>query len=96
MPKPTSDSYDRSTYYRITWRGVLVSYAMAAAIPVLLWAGSDPAAAALALAGAAGAFVAARYARRVARCVDQCRGVAFDLPGRVRVTVAWTEACDPN
>lgn len=96
MHKPTRDPTDSGTYRTVSWKNVLSSYALVAAIPVLLWAISDPLAAVLAATAVATAVVATGYARRLARCVDQCRGFAFDLPRAGRVTVCWTEACDPR
>lgn len=55
-PTPTVDSYDRA----VTARGLVVSYLLVAAIPVALWAVSEPASA----AALAAVLVAAVTARR--------------------------------
>lgn len=94
MYEPPSDPSTRTDADRLTWRRVLASYAMLAAFPLLLWAVSDPLAAGLAVAGSAGAVVTTRHARRLARCVEECRGLAVDLPGTVDVTVTWEAGCD--
>lgn len=94
MHAPPTDPRDRTDYDRLTWRRVLVSYALMAAIPVLLWAASSPLAAGLVAAGSAGAVVTTRQARRLARCVRTCRRLAVDLPGTVRLTVDWGSRCD--
>lgn len=96
MQQSPTDPPDRLTYRRVTWNDVAVTFALLAAIPLLFWAASDPLAAGVALAAVATATVAARRARRLARCVRACCGLAVDLPGTVRVTVAWEPDCDPN
>jgi hypothetical protein len=65
-----------------------VSYALAAAIPLSLWAISRPLPGAVAVAAVGGLFVAARRVRRLVRCLRDCRGFAVDLFGSVRITVA--------
>lgn len=77
-----------------SWRAILASYATIVAIPVLLWVTSRPLAGGVALAVAAGLLVGAGRARRLARCVRRCRGIAFDLVGDVRITVTWAPAHD--
>lgn len=72
----------------LTWERVLVSYAMMAAIPLLLWVVSRPLAGTVVLASAGGLLVGARRASRLVRCFHRCRGFAFDLGERVRITVA--------
>jgi hypothetical protein len=94
MYEPPSDSNARTDSDRLTWRRVVVSYAMMAAIPVLLWAVGEPVTAGLLAAGGAGAVVATTRARRLSRCVEHCEGLAADLPGTVDVTVTWDASCD--
>lgn len=94
MYEPPFDPSPRTDFDRLTWRRVLASYAMMAAIPVLLWAASAPLAAGVAAAGGAGAAIATKHARRLARCVEECRGLALDLPGTVDVAVTWQADCD--
>lgn len=77
-----------------TWRELLVSYAVVAAIPGLLWAASNP------LAGVAGAVVllvaagVARRAYRIVRCLATCREIVLDVGDRVRITVVRRPADD--
>jgi hypothetical protein len=96
MHGPSSDTSARIDPDDLTWRRVLASYAMMAVLPFALWAVSDPVGAGFALTAGAGAVVTAQHARRLARCVDECRGLAFDLPGSVDVAVTWeadSDAC---
>lgn len=58
-PTPTVDAYDRA----VTARRLAVSYLLVAAIPVALWAASEPAPAAV----LAGTLVAGRRLRRLRR-----------------------------
>jgi len=88
------DPHKRTTYGRLTWTDILLSYAMAAALPVLLWSASDPVTAGVLTLSAAFVVVTARRTRELARCLRECRSVAFDLPGTVSVTVAWGPTCD--
>jgi len=88
------DPHERTRYDRLTWQKVLASYAMAAAIPVLLWDASGPVAAGVVAATAAFVAVTARRARKLARCVQRCKGLVLDLPGNVSVTVAWGPTCN--
>lgn len=94
MYEPPSDPTARTDADRLTWRRVLVSYAMMAAIPLVLWAVSEPVTAGLVAAGSAGVAVATTHARRLARCVEQCEGLAADLPGTVDVAVTWGAGCE--
>lgn len=80
---------------RPTWTHILASYAMAAAIPLLLWVASQPLAGTAALASAAGLVVVARRARELIRCFHECRGFAFDLGENVRITVSQIADDDP-
>lgn len=93
MYEPPSDPNARTDSDRLTWRRVAASYAMMAAIPLLLWAVSAPLTAGALAAGGAGAVAATKRARRLARCVEECRGLAVDLPGTVDVTVTWEAGC---
>jgi hypothetical protein len=94
MYEPPSDPSVRTDSDRLTWQRVLASYAMMAAFPLLLWAVSEPVTAGLLIAGSAGAVVVTTHARRLARCVEECRGLVLDLPGTVDVTVTWEADCD--
>jgi hypothetical protein len=93
MYDPNADPTDRRTNRSLSWTNVLLTYALAAAIPVLLWAVSSPGAAVLTVTVVAAASFAVRYTRRLARCVDKCRGVSFTVPRTARVSVCWAESC---
>lgn len=84
----------RLTPVEPTWRSILASCATIAAVPVLLWLANRPLAGAVALAVVAGLAVGAGRARRLAHCLGECRGIAFDLVGNVRITVTWSPADD--
>ena len=62
------------------------------ALPI--WAASGPVAAGVVAATAAFVAVTARRARKLARCVQRCKGLVLDLPGNVSVTVAWGPTCN--
>lgn len=79
-----------------TWRAILVSYAVMVAIPLALWAVSQPVAGTVALAGLAGLFVGARRAHGLVRCLSDCGGFAVDLGDAIRVTVVQSSADEPN
>ena len=87
MYRPPSDPRDRPRIERPTWQQVLLSYAMVAALPVLLWVASEPLVGTAAIATAGGLFVGGRRAHALVRCFDDCEEFAFDLGGRARVTV---------
>jgi len=70
-----------------TWQRIAVAYAMAAAIPLLLWVASRPVVGAATLTAGAALVVAARRGYALARCLRECRLITFDLGGRTRVTV---------
>lgn len=95
-PPPPTDLRHRPGPDRPTWRDILASYALAAAIPLSLWIVSRPLAGAVVLAAVAGLVVAARRAPGVTRCLRDCRGIAFDLGDAVRITVTWDPADDAN
>ncbi|WP_336034280.1 hypothetical protein [Halobacterium yunchengense] len=85
---PTADS-TRTALERLSWTDVAASYALAPVLAVLVWAASAPLAAAASALVLATAVVLGRRARRLARCVEQCRALAYDLPGGVQVAVSW-------
>lgn len=78
-----------------TWGSVLATWAAAATLPLLFWAVSRPLAAAAVLAAGVGLYVGARRAARLVRCLRDCRRVAFDVAGSVRITVTLPPTDDP-
>jgi hypothetical protein len=79
-----------------TLQSIVAAYAVAVAVPVLLWVGSNPLAGAATLAVIAGLVTTVRRAVRLVRCFYDCRGLAFDLGGRVRITIAQTPVDGPE
>lgn len=93
---PPPDPRGRPVHKHPTWRSVLVSYALVAAIPLLLWVVSRPLAGTAAIAAVVGLSIGARRAYRLIRCVRDCQGLAFDLVGRVRITITRPPADGSN
>lgn len=93
MYDPRADPTDRRTNRSLTWTNVLLTYALAAAVPVLLWAVSDPGAAVLTATVATTAFVATRYTRKLARCIDQCRSITVNVPRSGQLSLCWGQSC---
>jgi Flp pilus assembly protein TadB len=96
MFRPPKDSRDGPIVEQPTWQRVFVSYGMMAAVFLSLWLVSNPLAGVVALAASAVAVITVRRAAELARCFRDCGGFAFDLGGRVRITVAQPrteEAC---
>jgi hypothetical protein len=89
MPVPPTDPRRRTADDHLTWADVAASYAAMLGFVVLFWAVSEPFAAAVAAVAVAVTIAAAQRVRWLARCVDECRALAVDLPGDVSVTVAW-------
>lgn len=94
MYEPPFDPSPRTDSDQLTWRRVLANFALAAVMSFGIWAVSYPVYAAVLVAGTTLAVVATRRARRLARCVEECRGLAMDLPGTVDITVTWGSRCD--
>jgi hypothetical protein len=67
-----------------------------AAFPVIFFVASHPLPSAVVLTTAVGLVAAARRTARLVRCFYDCEGIAFDLGGRVRITVAQTPIDDPK
>lgn len=89
MPVPPIDPRSRPPSDRLTWTDVAASYVAIFGVFALLWAASAPLTAVALAVAVAVTVAAARRVRRLARCVEHCRGLAVDFPGSVRVTVAW-------
>lgn len=96
MHEPPSTPRRRRAFDHPSWRGLLASYALAAAFPLALWAVSRPLAGTVVLAATAGLYVGARRAAELVRCLHDCGAFTFDLVGNVRVTVAQAHVDDPN
>lgn len=96
MFRPPLDPRDRPLVEQPTWRSVLVSYAVVAAIPLLLWVVSRPLAGTVTLGAVAGLIVGGRRAYGLTRCFYDCQGFTFDLVGKAQITVARIPADEPN
>lgn len=94
MFRPPLDPRTRPLIERPTWGKVIVSYAVMAAIPLLLWVGSHPLVGLATLAGVAALLVAGRRAHRLLRCFHECPGITFELAGTARITVSQIAADD--
>jgi hypothetical protein len=78
-----------------TWRTLLVRYAVVAAVPILLWAVSQPVASLLALGGIAAIGIAARRGYGLVRCFYDCEAMVFDLGGKARITISQAPTDEP-
>lgn len=96
MFKPPLDSRDYILIEEPTWRSVTVSYAMAAALPLLVWIISKPRARTVILAAIWGLFVGGRRAYRLTRRFYNGERFTFNLRGKVRITVTQIPTDDAN
>lgn len=96
MHRPPLDPRDRPLIETPTWRNVLVSYAMVAAIPLLLWVVSQPLVGSVTLAAVVGLLVGGRRAYRLTRCFYDCQGFTFDLGGKAQITVTQIPIDEAN
>ncbi|WP_458208000.1 hypothetical protein [Haladaptatus sp. NG-SE-30] len=88
MFRPPLDPRDRPLIEHPTWRSVLVSYTLVAAIPILLWVVSQPLTGIVALASIAGLLTGGRRAYRLTRCFYDCQGFTFSVGGKAQITVS--------
>jgi hypothetical protein len=95
MYRPPSDPRPRSTTSGPTWRALLVRYAIVAAVPILLWAVSQPVTAVLALGAIAVLGTAARRGYGLVRCFYDCQAMIFDLGGVARITIRQAPTDEP-
>ncbi|WP_227373662.1 hypothetical protein [Haladaptatus halobius] len=96
MFRPPLDPGDRPLIDQPTWRSIIVSYALMAAIPLLLWIVSQPLAGTVTLAGIAGLLVGGRRVYRLIRCFYDCQRFTFNLGGKAQITVAQIHADESN
>lgn len=87
MHKPPLDPRDRPSRTAPTWRAIFARFGVVAAVPILLWAVSQPVIATLALAAVVALGVGARRGYRLVRCFYDCESMAFDLGGKARITI---------
>lgn len=88
MYRPPRALRDSTVADRTSRGGLPAGYALMAAFPLLLLVIAHPVAGSLLFAALLGTVLAARRVRRLVRCLYECGGFAFDLGGRVRITVA--------
>jgi len=87
MYRPPRDPRNHQVPQVPSWRGILVSYVLVAAIPLLLWVVSQPVTGTVVLAAIGGLFISARRGLRLAHCFYDCGGFAFNLGGKVQVCI---------
>lgn len=96
MIRPPHDPHDLPRTTNPTWRSILVSYALVAAIPLLLWAISNPFAATVSLVGVAGLLIGGHHAYKLRRCFYQCQELRFRLGETAQITVAQLPTDETN
>ncbi|WP_232686381.1 hypothetical protein [Halobacterium zhouii] len=98
MHEPPSTPRNGPLVDQPTWRGVLAVYAVMAAVPLSLFTASNPLAGAAVVASLGALAVSARRTATLVECFNECQGFAFDVAGRVRITVAHpsnSDGCQP-
>lgn len=96
MIRPPHDPRDRSLIDQLTWRSVLVSYALVAAVPLLLWALSNPLPGIVTLGGVAVLVVGGRHAYELHRCFYHCQKLTFQFGETAQITVTQLPTDDAN
>ena len=94
MIRPPIDPRYRPAPTEPTWRSILVSYAILATVPALLWAVSRPSTRIVGVVAVLGLALVARRLHRLVRCFSDCQGFAFDLGQRVRITITQPSTCE--
>lgn len=95
MYQPPFDPRPNSVATAPTWRALLVRYAVVAAVPILLWAVSQPVTAVLAVGAIAALSIATRRGYGLVRCFSDCQAMVFDLGGVARITVRQAPTDEP-
>lgn len=93
---PPLDPGDVPIVEQPSWRSLLVSYALVAAVPLLLWVVAHPVGGIVAAAGIAGLFVGGRRAYRLVHCFAECGGFSFQLGSIARITVSQLASDEAN
>ena len=91
---PPLDPRDDPVTNPPTSRGVLATYAVLAAVPLLLWVVSQPLTGTVAVVTIAGVVIGARRTAGMVRRFRECGGFAFDLGGSVRVCISQPQLDD--
>ncbi|WP_276259032.1 hypothetical protein [Haloglomus litoreum] len=96
MSRPPVDPRDRPLPPRTSPQSVPVSWAMMAAVVLLVWGVSYPQLGVL-TAGALGALAVVRsHIHRLARCVSECRRLTISLGRHGHITVSRERCCRPD
>lgn len=88
MSKPPIDPRDRTINDQPTWRDLLITYGLIAAIPAGLALYSYPLLGSVAVAALAGLLLASRRTLQLYRCFQTCGGFALELGDSVQVCVS--------
>lgn len=96
MFRSPRDPQDHARITNLTWRSILVSYALVATIPLLLWSTSNVLASTVTLAGVAGLIIGGRHAYKLRCCFYQCQELTFRLGETAQVTVTQLPTDDAN
>jgi hypothetical protein len=96
MYEPLLNQRDRPLIEEPTWRSIIVSYAMMTVIPLLLWVLSQPLDGMVALAAIGGLFVGGRRVYRLIHCFSDYQEFAFNLGGKVQITVTQLPSNDAD
>jgi len=94
MFRPPRDPQERPRVTNPTWRSILVSYALGAAIPLLLWAITSPLAGTASLVSIAGLVVGGLQAYKLHRCFHRCQEFTVQLGETAQITVTQLPAND--
>lgn len=94
MILPPIDPRYRPAPTQPTWRNILVSYAILASVPALLWVVSQPSTRIAGVVAVVGLALVARRLHRLIRCFYDCQGFAFDLGQRVRITITQPQSSE--
>jgi len=93
MSRPPVDPRDRPLPPRIPAGALLVSWAMVAAVALLIWAASYPTPGALALVVLVGLAAIRRRLRWLARCVAECQQLTIPLGRHGHITIGRARCC---
>lgn len=96
MIQPQHDPRDRPLIEQPTWRSILVSYALVAAVPLLLWAISNLLAGTVTLVGVTALVIGGRHAYKLRRCFYRCQKLTFQLGEIAQITITQLPTDDAN
>ena len=96
MIQPPHDPRDPPLIDQPTWRSILVSYVLAAVVPLLLWAISNPLAGTVTVVGVTALVIGGRHAYKLRRCFYHCQKLTFQLGETAQITVTQLPTDDAN